>query len=128
MLAKIISQKSEYGKCRCKNDLGNKERIQHCVQEFWQSVHHQTNEVVYMSNIVDWRLVSFANNKNIDPRGRPTVTAGSDHYFHKCHPFVCPSPVFKISQNNIGTVYLAEWIIDDTHVLYYLYIAAFPIL
>ena len=26
----------------------------------------------------------------IDPRGRPTVTAGSDHCFHTCCPSVCP--------------------------------------
>ena len=31
----------------------------------------------------------------IDPRGRPTVTAGSDHYFHTCLSYVRPS-LFKI--------------------------------
>ena len=33
------------------------------------------------------------------PRGRPTVTAGSDHYFHTCCPSVSKSPLFKISKN-----------------------------
>ena len=32
----------------------------------------------------------------IDPLGRPTVTAGSDHCFCTCHPFVRPSfPTFQ---------------------------------
>ena len=26
----------------------------------------------------------------IDPRGQPTITAGSDYYFHTCHPYVLP--------------------------------------
>ena len=57
----------------------------------------------------------------IDPRDRPTVTAGSDHYFCACCPFVRPSPLFKSSttkQQKImvatgETMGLAEWIIDD---------------
>ena len=62
----------------------------------------------------------------IDPRGRPTVTAGSDHYFRTCCLSVRPSPLFKnhAKQNNFeariviatgGTVSLAEWIIDGTN-------------
>ena len=35
----------------------------------------------------------------IDPRGRPTITAGSDHYIHTLRLYVRASPLFKISQN-----------------------------
>ena len=74
----------------------------------------------------------FRARKVVDPRGRPTVTAGNDHYFRTCclyvRPSVRPSPLLKISQNKTkvqaklvfvigGTVGLAEWIIEDTHVL-----------
>ena len=42
---------------------------------------------------------------HIDPRGRPTVTAGSDNCFCTCRPFVGPSPLFKAkqisSENNV---------------------------
>ena len=42
--------------------------------------------------------------QNIDPRGRPTVTTGSEHCFCTCHPFVHasvrPSPLFKTKQNS----------------------------
>ena len=60
---------------------------------------------------------------SIDPRGRPTVPAGSDHSFRACPPFVCPSVRPHFSQNKFQTktmfatgetVGLAEWIIDDT--------------
>ena len=65
----------------------------------------------------------------IDPLGRPTVTAGRDHCFCTCRPFVRPSfspssrPHFlKSSKQNKQktmfatgeTVGLAEWIIDET--------------
>ena len=57
----------------------------------------------------------------IDPLGRPTVTAGSDHCFCSCRPSVRPSPLSKqyIFQTKTmfatgETVSLAEWIIDDT--------------
>ena len=30
-----------------------------------------------------------------DPRGRPTVKAGSDNYFHTCCTSVRPSPLLK---------------------------------
>ena len=61
---------------------------------------------------------------NIDPGGRPTVTAGGDHCFCTCRPFVRPSihPHFS-KQNKFQaktmfatgeTVGLAEWIIDDS--------------
>ena len=49
-----------------------------------------------------------------DPQSRP----GSDHYFCTC----CLSvPIFKTKQLSISaTVGLAEWIIDDIHVLYHI--------
>ena len=56
------------------------------------------------------------------PRGRPTVNAGSDHYFHTCHlSGLYFHPRFqnlakfnfqvKIVTATCGTVGLAEWII-----------------
>ena len=76
----------------------------------------------------------FSEQKSIDPRGRPTVTAGSDLYFRTCCLSVRPSPLFKISQKSKtktlsseiviatgGTVGLAEWIIDGTHILFLFY-------
>ena len=58
---------------------------------------------------------------SFDPLGRPTVTAGSDHCFCTCRTYVCSSLLFKTKQFQaktkftIGeTVGLAEWIIDDT--------------
>ena len=71
---------------------------------------------------------------DIDPRGRSTVTAGSDHYFHTWCLFVRPyirpfhfskSRKTKNFQVRIviiigGIVGLAKCIIDGTHVLYYL--------
>ena len=66
----------------------------------------------------------------IDPLGRPTILAGSDHYYCTCCPSVRPyvrssvrpSPLFKFSktkQQKImvatgGTVGLVEWIFDDS--------------
>ena len=54
-----------------------------------------------------------------DPRGRPTVTAGSDHYFCTFCPSVLPhfsnlQKQQKIMVATCETVGLAEWIIDDT--------------
>ena len=56
-----------------------------------------------------------------DPRGRPTVIkAGRDHCFCTCHPSVRPqfSKQNKFQEKTIlatgETVGLAEWIIDDT--------------
>ena len=62
----------------------------------------------------------------IDPRGQPTITAGSDHCFHTYCPSVRPSvSTFQnlAKQNKLQAktmfttgeiVGLAEWIIDDT--------------
>ena len=62
----------------------------------------------------------------IDPRGRPTVTAGSDHCFHKCRPSVRPSPLSKQNKFQAKTMFatgetvgLAEWIYDDTCLVLY---------
>ena len=68
--------------------------------------------------------------QDIDPRGRPTVTAGSDHYFRTCCLYIRPSvPTFQnLAKQNVqariviatgGTVDLAGWIIDDKHVLFF---------
>ena len=56
----------------------------------------------------------------IDPRGRPTVTAGSDHCFCTCRPFVRPPVRPHFSKQNKfqaktmfttgKAVGLAEWI------------------
>ena len=62
----------------------------------------------------------MGQNTYIDPRGRPTVTAGSDHCFCTCRPFVRPhfSKQSKTQAKTMfATVGLAEWIIDDTPVL-----------
>ena len=64
---------------------------------------------------------------DIDPRGRPTVTAGSDNYFHVCRSV----PTFQnlAKQNKfevriviatVVTVGLAEWIIGSTSLVYFL--------
>ena len=76
----------------------------------------------------------FIHAFTFDPRGRPTVTAGSDHYFSRVvYTSVRPSSLFKILQNKTKvqggiviatgrTVGLAEWIIDDTHFLFLIYL------
>ena len=56
---------------------------------------------------------------SFDPLGRPTVTAGSDHYFRTYCPFVRPhfSNLTKQQKKMVATnetVGLAERIIDDT--------------
>ena len=53
----------------------------------------------------------------IDPRGRPTVPAGSDHYFYTSRPFVRPYVPKLQNQATIPAgrdCGLAEWIIDDS--------------
>ena len=58
--------------------------------------------------------------KFVDPRGRPTVTADSDHCFCTCSPSVCPhfSKQNKVQVKTMiatgETLGLAKWIIDDT--------------
>ena len=66
-----------------------------------------------------------------DPRGRPTVMAGSDHFFRTwCLSVLTSVPTFQnfAKRNNFqvriviatgGTVGLAEWIIDDSYVLFF---------
>ena len=52
---------------------------------------------------------------NIDPRGRPTVMAGSEHHIHNCRQFVCNhfSKSTKTDPHRLTDCRLAEWIIDD---------------
>ena len=73
--------------------------------------------VFMVSQCRKWRKISqplqFGKVK-IDPLGRPTITAVSDHYFHKCHP---SAPTFQNSAKqpfSSGIVSPAEGIIDDT--------------
>ena len=62
-----------------------------------------------------------------DPLGRPTIPAGSDNYFCTC-PSVRPhfANLAKQKQQKIivtagETVGLAEWIIDDTCLVFFVY-------
>ena len=68
--------------------------------------------------------------KLFDPRGRPTVTTGSDHCFRTWCPLVRPSvrasPLFKTKQISSETMFatgetvgLAEWIIDDSCLVFH---------
>ena len=60
---------------------------------------------------------------SIDPLGRPTITAGSDHYFRLCCLYIRFSTIQNLEKLNKiqerimitigGTVGPAEWIIDD---------------
>ena len=69
----------------------------------------------------------------IDPHGQPKVTAGRDHCFRTCCPSVRPSPLFKSRKTKQQktmfatgvTVGLAEWIIDDTCLVNYLWLLNF---
>ena len=70
----------------------------------------------------------LCNYSYIDPLGQPTATAGSDHCFWTCRPFVCTSGrkherthFSKQNKFQVKTLFttgeavgLAEWIIDDT--------------
>ena len=47
----------------------------------------------YFMQILDPQLMQ------IDQLGLPTVTAGRDHCFRTCRPYVRQSPLFKIQQN-----------------------------
>ena len=66
---------------------------------------------------------------DIDPLGRPTVTAGSDHCFYTCRPFVRTSPLFKIkrisSENNVPYWQDCVWVWPSgslmTPVLYFVF-------
>ena len=55
-----------------------------------------------------------------DPRGRPTVTAGSDHCFCTCRHFSKQNKFKAKTMFATGeTVGQAEWIIDDTCLVIY---------
>ena len=59
-----------------------------------------------------------------DPRGRPIVTASSDHYFRTCCLYVRPTFQNLTKQNKVqARIVIAtagEWIIDGTRVLYFI--------
>ena len=68
-------------------------------------------------------LVRICNYAFIDPLGRPTIKAGSDHCLHTCCPYVRPTfqNIAKQNEFQVKTMFttgeivgLAEWIIDDT--------------
>ena len=103
---------------------------------YWQCFRnfaHCTYLEQYVTHWVLWKTATKLCYCSIDPRGRPTVTAVSDHYFRTCCLYVRPSVrTFQnlAKQNKFqartviatgGTVGLAEWIIDDTHFLFFLY-------
>ena len=59
-------------------------------------------DIAEFENQLDKRNPMAIKSKNliIDPRGRPSVTAFRDHYFHTCrtsvHLLIRPFPIFKI--------------------------------
>ena len=74
--------------------------------------------------------------KFFDPRGRPTITAGGDHYFRTCCLYVRPhfsksrrTKTCKVQERigigSGGTVGLVEWIIDNTPVFLSLFMPAY---
>ena len=76
--------------------------------------HHIVPDKIYVV-VLKWK---------IDPRGRRTVTACSDHYLVYVRPSVLPTFKNLAKQNKFqvrivivtgGTVCLAEGVIDDTH-------------
>ena len=81
--------------------------------------------------IIYYLVRQIAVSNIIDPRGRPTITAGSDHYFHTCQSH----PKFQNLASNINlrvqlmittewTVSLAKGNFDDSYLvsLYFSYI------
>ena len=64
---------------------------------------------------------------DIDPLGQPKVTASRDHCFRTCCPYVRPSLLFKSRKTKQQktmfttglTMGLAEWIIDDTCLVWF---------
>ena len=90
--------------------------------------YHTNSQICYLGKIC-WNLLFLSSfiNKEIDLRGRPTITADSDHFFNTWCVYVRPSfsKSCKLNKFQVGIVIatcwnvgLAEWIIDDTHVLY----------
>ena len=73
-----------------------------------------------ISHYILIQRVELVQDPFVDPRGRPTVTPGSDHYFARVVCTIRPSPLFKISQNKKQSSSENSdryWrIIDDTHV------------
>ena len=70
----------------------------------------------------------YLDKLRLDPLGRPAITGSSDHCFRTC-PSVCPyvrSNSSKTKQPKTmittgETVGLAAWIIDDTCLLFYVF-------
>ena len=72
-----------------------------------------------LSDTSSTKLTKALNPSAFDPRGRPTVKAGSDHclmHMSSLRPSVRLSPLFKTKQMfaTDETVGLAKWIIDDS--------------
>ena len=77
-------------------------------------------------------MLRIQNVRNFDPLDPLTVTGDRDHCFCTHHPSVCPSiPTFQnlAKQNKAKTMFatgetvgLAEWIIDDTCLVYFTFI------
>ena len=73
--------------------------------------------------------------RNIDPRGRPTVTASIDHCFRTCaFESLSVRPHFSQNKTNFQvktmfatgeTVSLAEWIIDDPNLVNFFFLIFF---
>ena len=88
-----------------------------------------------LSEVPALLLYSLTLNSSIDPRGRLTVTVINTIFARK----VCASVLtfqnlakqnkfqVKIGITSVGTVGLAEWIIDGTHVLFYVCLVGFPV-
>ena len=73
---------------------------------------------------------SVCDSTSFDPLGRQTVTAGRDHYFHTCCPYVRASPLFKPSKTKQQWSLLARlWVWQSrslmTPVLLFLYFFKF---
>ena len=71
---------------------------------------------------------------SIDPLGQPTVTVGRDHCFRTCCPSVRLSPLFKSRKTKqrkqcslLRDYGFAEWIIDDTCFVFYIFRWLIPI-
>ena len=71
--------------------------------------------LLYHYIIVSLYILQFNSiGTQIDPLGQPKVMAGRDHCFRTCCPSVCSPSVSK----QCSLKGLAEWIIDDTCLVY----------
>ena len=96
----------------------------HNVKSYIQHIDNLWENIAYV-HIVFYIQQDLQNVNFIDPRGRPTVTVGSDHCFCTRRPSVRPhfSKQNKFQVKTMfatgETVGLAEWIIDDTFLVYF---------